>query len=127
MIRTCGWHDYLLAVSCVAMGLALVRFVTLYYVSESPKYLLASGDPVKAVRVVQRLARCNGTTTLLTESVLDEIAGSVAFEEQTMRGSRKCSLKIEKPRVFGLFRDKTLGVNTVLLWGIWTLMGAAFP
>ncbi|POS85064.1 hypothetical protein EPUL_003361, partial [Erysiphe pulchra] len=69
-----GWRYSCYSMGSIILVMFLARFF-LFHLYESPKFLLARGSQAEAVAVVRGIADKNGTTTWLTEDILNELGG----------------------------------------------------
>ncbi|KAI9643965.1 hypothetical protein NHQ30_007316 [Ciborinia camelliae] len=127
-----SWRMFITTLGGMTLALALARF--LFDSIESPKYLLGINKQAEAVRSVRALAHKNGTKTWLTEEILNEIGGTQEVAEEVKSGTMvKIRQAIEsfgpgtKKKVSPLFGNFQLGINTALLWFIWTCVGMGYP
>jgi hypothetical protein len=111
---------------CFTFFMFICRFF-LFHLFESPKFLLSKGRQREAVAAVRGIAFHNKAKTWLSEEILDEIGGKV--EEaggQTLSTAdvvRRKLATFSGDRIKPLFSYKKLGINTALLWFMWTAIG----
>lgn len=124
-----GWRYYIASLGALTLLMFVCRFF-LFHLYESPKYLLSRNRQSEAVSVVQSIAKYNGTTTWISDDIMDE------FGEGPDDGAPKLTvLEINKrnlskfsfAKVESLFLDRKLGLTTILLWFIWAAIGMGFP
>jgi MFS family permease len=125
-----GWRYLNFTMGAFTFLMFVARFFC-FHLFESPKFLLSKGRQREAVAAVYGIAYHNKVKTWLSEELLDEIGGKPTTGEKeglstkqiVMRSAGKFSVERIKP----LFGSKRLGINTVLLWFIWTVIGMAYP
>jgi len=125
-----GWRYLNYTMGAFTFFMFICRFF-LFHLFESPKFLLSKGRQREAVAAVYGIAYHNGCKTWLSEDILDEIGGKsqggekqgLTAKEVIMRQAEKFSTQRIKP----LFGYKRLGINTGLLWFIWTAIGMGYP
>ncbi|KAF1989387.1 putative sugar transporter [Aulographum hederae CBS 113979] len=125
-----GWRYFIFSLGVLTLFMFACRFF-LFHLYESPKFLLSRGRQSEAVAVVHGIARHNKTHTWLTEEILDAIGGHPGEEDYlgpsaTELGRRKLSafsLEVLRP----LFKERLLGITTILLWFIWAAIGMGYP
>lgn len=132
-----GWRYFVVTIGIVTFAMFMLRFV-IFHLLESPKFLLNRGRQDEAVAVVHGLAYRNGTKTWLTSDILDQVAWSddePAASRASTRAAPKSSLGAvrEKLRSFSgdrvrpLFKTKTMGMATSLIWFCWAAIGMGYP
>lgn len=103
----------------------------LFYLFESPKFLLSRGQQRQAVTVVHAIAYQAQVKTWLTEEILNEIGGhpdGVKDERLAVSDIIKRQLeKFSSQRIKPLFGYKQLGINTALVWLCWATIGMGYP
>ncbi|KAK4634584.1 MFS siderochrome iron transporter 1 [Fulvia fulva] len=109
----------------------LCRFL-LFYLFESPKFLLSRGRQAEAVAAVHGIAYFNGAKTWLSEDVLNAIGGHPEDSPEQKKLSvteiiKRQLGKFGPERIAPLFSGWKLGLNTALLWFIWTTIGMGYP
>jgi hypothetical protein len=116
----------------------VVRFF-IFHLFESPKFLLNKGRQHEAVAVIHGLAYRNGTKTWLTSDLLDQVAleddeeGIPRVTEQrrpkqsAANALREKLRSISGERLRPLFKNKTLGLATALIWFSWASIGMGYP
>lgn len=127
-----GWRYLVLSMGCLCLVFWFIR-TFLFYALESPKFLVSRGRTAEAVDVVSKLARFNGTTTWLTQDVLDAVAFSEKDSDERPREpepsqnwTRKISANtVQQLRI--LFSRGEMRLNTSLLFTNWTAIGMAYP
>jgi hypothetical protein len=121
-----GWRYLNYTMGCFTFGMFACRFF-LFHLFESPKFLLSKGRQREAVAAVYGIAHHNGAKTWLTEDILNEVGGKAdGGEGQTLSTAEivKRNLgKFSTERIKPLFGYKRLGINTGLLWFMWTAIG----
>ncbi|CAD6440363.1 d5a70447-cb4b-45b6-8662-07bc91b75fd1, partial [Sclerotinia trifoliorum] len=127
-----GWRFFIYSLGGITLVMALARL--LFDNVESPKYLLGINKQAEAVRSVRALAHKNGTHTWLTEEILNEIGGTREITEEvkssTMVKVRRAIASFgpeTMKKISPLFGTLRLGINTALLWFIWTVIGMGYP
>lgn len=125
------YHRYTnYTMGCFTFFMFVCRFF-LFHLFESPKFLLSKGRQADAVVSVRGIAYHNGAKTWLSEEILDEIGGradevggqKLTTKQVILRQTEKFSTQRIKP----LFAYKKLGINTTLLWYMWTAIGMGYP
>ncbi|TBU44437.1 MFS general substrate transporter [Dichomitus squalens] len=132
-----GWRYFLYTMGGLMMIMFVLRFFV-FYLHESPKYLMGRGSDAEAVEVVQAIAKYNGTTTTLTLELLKEVENDVRAKEgkpedaPVLDTSAKAAIA-RKLNIFSLehvsplFATKKLAYSTSLLIVLWAFIGLAFP
>ncbi|OLN85534.1 putative MFS-type transporter PB1E7.08c 3 [Colletotrichum chlorophyti] len=139
-----GWRRFVLSIGLVTFVMFVVRFFA-FYLFESPKFLLSKGRQSEAVAVVHGIAHRNGAKTWLTEEILDAVVEGVVNEEhqpnpRTSRSglllgvsSTTANVLREKMKSFSadrlrpLFKTRTLGLATAIVWFVWATIGMGYP
>ncbi|KAG5948646.1 hypothetical protein E4U53_006221 [Claviceps sorghi] len=133
-----GWRYFIVSIGLVTFALFVVRFF-IFRLFESPKFLLNQGRQHEAVAVVHGIAYKNGAKTWLTSDILDQVAAGEAGPSQSRLSSPLLPVKSgpsaikEKLKSFSgerlrpLFRNKTLGMATGLIWFSWASIGMGYP
>lgn len=121
---SCRYTNY--TMGCFTFFMFICRFF-LFHLFESPKFLLSKGRQRDAVTSVRGIAHYNGAKTWLTEEVLDEIGGKADQVDgqtlSTMEIVKRNAGKFSTQRIKPLFAYRKLGINTALLWFMWTAIG----
>ncbi|KAL1745864.1 major facilitator superfamily domain-containing protein [Schizophyllum fasciatum] len=131
-----GWRYFLFAMGGLMVVLWAVRFF-LFKLYESPKWLMAQGEDEKAVAVVHKVAKYNGTTSSLALEDL-RAAGELGAgkgglgvgkaRRATVAGAVRDNMaKFSGARVRPLFATRKLAWSTGLLIFLWGIIGLAFP
>jgi MFS family permease len=122
-----GWRYFVITMGAVALLMFICRFF-FFTIYESPKYLMGKGRDEEAVRIVQEVARRNGTTSTLT---IDDLKACepAGYEAQTdARAALKRKLEsVNGAHVRQLFKTRKLAFSTALLICIWAFIGLAYP
>ncbi|CAG8982309.1 hypothetical protein HYALB_00005309 [Hymenoscyphus albidus] len=125
-----GWRYFVYTMGTLTFVMFLARFF-LFHLYESPKFLLSRGRQSEAVGVIHGIAAKNGTTTWLTEEILNEIGGDpAAVSDVKLTTSQIIKRKMSSfsgERIGPLFHDRKLGMTTVLLWFCWATIGMGYP
>lgn len=125
-----GWRYFVYTMGALTFAMFLARFL-LFHLFESPKFLLSRGRQAEAVAVIHGMAYKNGTTTWLTEEILNEIGGDPAIVPDskltTMEIVRRKLSSFSGERVAPLFHDRKLGLSTALIWYCWFAIGMGYP
>ncbi|KAG5926299.1 hypothetical protein E4U42_003446 [Claviceps africana] len=133
-----GWRYFIVSIGIVTFALFVVRFF-IFRLFESPKFLLNQGRQHEAVAVVHGIAYKNGAKTWLTSDILDQVAAGEAGPSQSRLSSPLLPVKSspsaikEKLKRFSgerlrpLFKNKTLGMATGLIWFSWASIGMGYP
>ncbi|TKW51305.1 putative MFS-type transporter PB1E7.08c [Colletotrichum tanaceti] len=140
-----GWRRFVLAIGLVTFFMFVVRFFV-FRLFESPKFLLSRGRQAEAVAVVHGIAARNGARTWLTEEVLDAVvdgAGGGAADDRdndddndrrrhrhrprTTNILRERMTAFSGDRLRPLFKTRTLGLATVIVWFVWATIGMGYP
>ncbi|WQF88914.1 Putative major facilitator superfamily, MFS transporter superfamily [Colletotrichum destructivum] len=134
-----GWRRFVLAIGLVTFFMFVVRFFV-FRLFESPKFLLSRGRQAEAVAVVHGIAARNGARTWLTEEVLDAVVDGAADDrdddnEEPERRHRPGTTNVLRERMAAfsgdrlrpLFKTRTLGLATVIIWFVWATIGMGYP
>ncbi|KAK1465295.1 major facilitator superfamily transporter [Colletotrichum cuscutae] len=137
-----GWRRFVLTIGLITFIMFVVRFFV-FRLFESPKFLLSKGRQSEAIAVVHGIAFRNGAKTWLTEEVLDAVVDGVADEDEdhsmagrsgVFRGSgvaanalRERMKAFSADRLRPLFKTRTLGLATVVVWFVWATIGMGYP
>lgn len=132
-----GWRYFVVTIGIITFAMFVIRFF-IFHLFESPKFLLNKGRQNEAVAVVHGLAFRNHTKTWLTSELLDQVAcsddepGSSSAVSQipshATSGVIMGKLKgFSGERLKPLFKTKTLGITTVLIWFCWATIGMGYP
>ncbi|KAK5628796.1 hypothetical protein RRF57_004511 [Xylaria bambusicola] len=126
-----GWRLFIAAVGLVTLVMFLIRF-GLFYLFESPKYLLSQGRQAEAVAVVHGIAFRNGKKTWLTEEILDAVVDAEDVQSVPVRVSASSLLKqnlssFSFSHIQPLFQNRKLGLTTALIWFCWAAIGMGYP
>jgi MFS family permease len=125
-----GWRYFVYTMGAVTFFMFLSRFL-LFYLFESPKFLLSRGRQAEAVAVVHGMAYKNRAKTWLTEEILNEIGGDPAAVSDakltTMEIFKRKLSSFSGERIAPLFHSRRLGINTALLWFCWLTIGIGYP
>ncbi|KAF5329762.1 hypothetical protein D9619_009282 [Psilocybe cf. subviscida] len=129
-----GWRYLLFVLGGITLILWGLRFF-IFELFESPRYLIGKGEDERAVAVVHRVAKYNGTTSSLTLEQLTAVEGAGAgseFEkpkggETTASGGLGLSRTSHYTvgHIKALFRTPKLAWATSLLISIWGIIGLA--
>ncbi|RSL87360.1 hypothetical protein CEP52_015558 [Fusarium oligoseptatum] len=133
-----GWRYFLVTIGVITFAMFVVRFF-IFHLFESPKFLLNKGRQHEAVAVIHGLAYRNGTKTWLTSDLLDQVAledddegiPRVAEQRRPKQSAtdalREKLRSISGERLRPLFKNKTLGLATGLIWFSWASIGMGYP
>ncbi|KAK2043567.1 major facilitator superfamily transporter [Colletotrichum somersetense] len=143
-----GWRLFVLTIGLVTFFMFIVRFFV-FRLFESPKFLLSKGRQSEAIAVVHGIASHNGAKTWLTEEVLDAVADAVGGDEHDEQersrrsragvlrrsGSTTTAVNAFRERISAfsgdrlrpLFKTRTLGLATVIVWFVWATIGMGYP
>lgn len=132
-----GWRYFVVTIGVITFAMAVVRLF-IFRLLESPKYLLSKGRQAEAVAVVHGIAYRNNKKTWLTSEILDGVAGDVSADETGARRLRQAAAPassalrekvrgISHERLRPLFRTRTLGMATLLVWFCWASIGMGYP
>ncbi|KPM36463.1 hypothetical protein AK830_g10130 [Neonectria ditissima] len=132
-----GWRYFVVTIGIATFAMFVVRFF-IFHLFESPKFLLNRGRQNEAVAVVHGIAFHNHTRTWLTSDILNLVAytedepaaPNVARQipARTTSGVVAAKLKsISGERLRPLFKTKTLGLTTSLIWFCWATIGMGYP
>ncbi|KAL4791360.1 major facilitator superfamily domain-containing protein [Aspergillus venezuelensis] len=132
-----GWRYFISSMGLMALVMSITRYF-LFTLLESPKYLMGKGEYYEAVAVVYEVAKRNGTTCSLTADELHDCSDNRAEHESQddhhhRRGLRSKDRLILLLEPFSTSQMKSLFDSprriraTLLLIGIWGLIGIAFP
>ncbi|KAK7423836.1 hypothetical protein QQZ08_008880 [Neonectria magnoliae] len=125
--KNMGWRYFVIAVGSLTLVMFVIRF-GFFTIYESPKFLMGKGRDEEAVAVVHKVARRNGTTSLLTIDDLKacEPDGYIAQTDATAALKRHLE-KLDLSHIRVLFSTRSLGLSTGLIMGIWALIGLGYP
>ncbi|KAK7402870.1 hypothetical protein QQX98_011355 [Neonectria punicea] len=125
--KNMGWRYFVIAVGGLTLVMFVIRF-GFFTIYESPKFLMGKGRDEEAVAVVHKVARRNGTTSLLTIDDLKacEPDGYIAQTDATAALKRHLE-KLDLSHIRVLFSTRSLGLSTGLIMGIWALIGLGYP
>lgn len=132
-----GWRYFIVSIGVVTFAMFVIRFF-IFRLFESPKFLLNKGRQDEAVAVVHGIAYKNGTKTWLTSEILDLVAaedegvGSAPAEPEFTTSSKSTAFTqklkgFSAERLKPLFKTKTLGMATGLIWFCWATIGMGYP
>ncbi|KAF3809395.1 putative MFS-type transporter PB1E7.08c [Colletotrichum gloeosporioides] len=131
-----GWRRFVLTIGLVTFIMFVVRFFA-FRLFESPKFLLSKGRQAEAVAVVHGIAYRNGAKTWLTEEILDAVVEGVATDDDdgttASRRGRTAGVLKDKMKSFSadrlrpLFKTRTLGLATAIVWFVWATIGMGYP
>ncbi|KAM0415735.1 hypothetical protein ACHAPT_013283 [Fusarium lateritium] len=133
-----GWRYFLVTIGVITFAMFVVRFF-IFHLFESPKFLLNKGRQHEAVAVIHGLAYRNGTKTWLTSDLLDQVAledddeGIPRVAEQrkptlsAVDALKEKLRSVSGERLRPLFKNKTLGLATALIWFCWATIGMGYP
>ncbi|CAH1373355.1 unnamed protein product [Tenebrio molitor] len=102
------WRDLHLALSL----LSSFYIVYLWFVPESPRWLLATGNKKEAIDILQNAAKCNGMDTEKVQVVVNGLAPDLKNEN--------------KATLSALFATRELARRNVLLYINWLIAGVTF-
>lgn len=115
-----GWRYLMACLGIFTLVMFGCRFF-LFHLYESPKFLLSRKRQAEAIDVVQAIARYNGTQTWLDEKAMDDLCETSEEEmvqsRLSLRGGSLAKFSGEK--LTALFKDRKMGITSVLLWIIW--------
>ncbi len=114
-----GWRA-LFALSALP---GLLLFAVRTYVPESPRYLAVSGKVDEALRILETVARINGTR--LDSQARATLQGLIAEAETVDRSGTSSVSAMQKSRLSDLFA-KNLWQTTILLWIIWFFISIGY-
>ncbi|KAL0942288.1 major facilitator superfamily transporter [Colletotrichum truncatum] len=132
-----GWRRFVLTIGLVTFLMFVVRFFA-FQLFESPKFLLSKNRQAEAVAVIHGIAFRNGAKTWLTEEILDAVAEGVVVDGEPLgrsssRPGRTTSVLRERLKSFSgdrlrpLFKTRTLGLATAIVWFVWATIGMGYP
>ncbi|KAF7560491.1 hypothetical protein G7046_g3661 [Stylonectria norvegica] len=132
-----GWRYFLVTIGLITFAMFVVRFFV-FHLFESPKFLLNKGRQNEAVAVIHGIAYRNGTKTWLTSDILDQVSCTedergLPHVAQKIRQHSTTTLLKDKIKAFSgeslrpLFKTKTLGIATGLIWFCWATIGMGYP
>ncbi|KAG5983574.1 hypothetical protein E4U55_007816 [Claviceps digitariae] len=133
-----GWRYFVVFIGIVTFAMFVMRFF-LFRLFESPKFLLNKGRQHEAVAVVHGIAYKNNAKTWLTSDILDQVAADEAEHPHSRPSSPPLFVKATPSALWGkcksfsgerlkpLFKNKTLGMATGLIWFSWASIGMGYP
>ncbi|CAM1501094.1 Fc.00g102560.m01.CDS01 [Cosmosporella sp. VM-42] len=132
-----GWRYFVITIGIITFAMFMLRFF-IFHLFESPKFLLNNGRQNEAVAVVHGIAYRNNTKTWLTSKILDQVAFiedeprqqhvAQQLHPQSTSTLLKDKLKeLSADRLRPLFKTKTLGLATGLIWFCWASIGMGYP
>ncbi|KAG6001991.1 hypothetical protein E4U43_001200 [Claviceps pusilla] len=133
-----GWRYFIVSIGLVTFAMFVVRFF-IFRLFESPKFLLNKGRQHEAVAVIHGIAYKNNAKTWLTSDILDQVAADEVEYGRTRPSSpallvksspsalRKKFKSFSGERIKPLFKNKTLGMATGLIWFSWASIGMGYP
>ncbi|EEH36307.2 hypothetical protein PAAG_06725 [Paracoccidioides lutzii Pb01] len=130
--KNMGWRYLVITLGGLTLVMFMCRFF-LFHLYESPKFLLSRGRQEEAVSVVHAVAYTNGSSTWLTNEILNEIGGypeEISPDQQKLSNLEIVKRQLSKfstQRIAPLFATKKLGFTTVLLWFCWATIGMGYP
>ncbi|KAI8927377.1 major facilitator superfamily domain-containing protein [Entophlyctis helioformis] len=110
-----GWRILLLIMGLITL-LMVVGRIALFRMYESPKYLLATGQREKAVKVLHKLAHMNG-------KVLQLVPEDFPLPDEIAAEQRQGGFQLDHLRA--LFA-KDMRLTTSLVWAIWMLIALGY-
>lgn len=122
-----GWRYLLIILGGITLSLWAVRFFT-FTLLESPRFLSGIGRDADAIEVIHKLAKFNGTTSLITLEELEAperaiSGGRPSFVERHKILSK--SSKYDTGHIKALFATPKMAWSTSLLIAIWGIIGLA--
>ncbi|XP_044721271.1 major facilitator superfamily domain-containing protein [Hirsutella rhossiliensis] len=139
-----GWRYFIVVIGVLTFAMFVVRCFC-FHLFESPKFLLNRGRQAEAVAVVHGIAHRNGTKTWLTSAILDRVAADDDDDDDdqdpvhaalaiprapAVSGAQVLREKLKDlsgQRLRPLFRTRTLGLATALVWFCWASIGMGYP
>lgn len=131
-----GWRYFIVTIGIATFAMFIVRYF-FFHLLESPKFLLNKGRQDEAVAVVHGIAFRNNRKTWLTSRILDEVAAPDDGDDQDQTpaqlrpvssGFIKDKLRsFSADRLRPLFKNRTLGMATALVWFCWASIGMGYP
>ncbi len=132
-----GWRYFIVTIGIMTFAMFIVRFF-IFHLLESPKYLLNQGRESEAVAVVHGIAYRNNSKTWLTTDILNKVALTDDDQPepatpQFSASSKQGNVLMDKIKGFSgdrlrsLFKTKTLGLATALIWFCWASIGMGYP
>ncbi|KAG1751970.1 MFS general substrate transporter [Suillus occidentalis] len=126
-LNNMGWRYLLIILGGITLSLWAVRFFT-FTLLESPRFLSGIGRDADAIEVIHKLAKFNGTTSLITLEELET-------PERAIPGGRPSSVerhkilskssKYDTGHIKALFATPKMAWSTSLLIAIWGIIGLA--
>lgn len=123
-----GWRYSLFTLGAITLAAFFLRFVVFRF-QESPKFLLYRGRDEKAVKVLQNIAKFNGTQCSITIEMLNTLTDDYSTSESRASGapilgagmmqtksSFSTKVKLELVRYKMLFANLTIARLTILVW-----------
>lgn len=116
-----GWRYVWYSCGALVFVLSLLR-VFVIRLKETPKYLLGKGRDEEVVDLLQSIATKHNKPCSLTLAQLQS-CGAI----KTSHSNNSFSFSEIWVHLQGLFITKKLGINIILIWFSWTLIGLAYP
>lgn len=126
-----GWRYLIITLGAITAFMFVCRFF-LFHLYESPKFLLSRSRQAEAVATIYGIAHYNKTTTWLTEDILNYVGGDQEVTQEdvglsVMQIIKRSLSKFSMKRFAAIFENRTLAINTCLLWFQWTVIGMGYP
>lgn len=126
-----GWRHFVFTIGIITFVMFIIRFF-IFHLFESPKFLLSRGRQAEAVAVVHGIAYRNGAKTWLTGEILEAVVEGNGLEHVASHVSTTNIIKdrlasFSADRLRPLFKTRTLGVTTFLIWFCWATIGMGYP
>lgn len=125
-----GWRYLLFVLGGITLILWGLRFF-IFELFESPRYLIGKGEDERAVAVVHKVAKYNGTTSSLTLEQLTAVEQAITQTEKDPKRSETTRMGLSRTshytagHIKALFRTPKLAWATSLLISIWGIIGLA--
>jgi len=110
-----GWRYLLFTLGALTMGMFFLRFVVFQF-QESPKFLVYKGRDIDAVKVLERIARVNGTQCTISIDDLKLLEGQSGHETDDEKLTLLAKGKKEFGRLGVLFSTWQQARVTLLVW-----------
>ncbi|KAI5959279.1 uncharacterized protein KGF55_005429 [Candida pseudojiufengensis] len=121
-----GWRYFMFTIGGFTFILFVIRFC--FRVYESPKYYLGIGQDMKAIEVVERIAKTNRKPCPITIEDFQEIDRKYGEIDEGKDALIKKNLaKFDGENFKKMFSSPKLTISNVLIIITWSVIGIAYP